>query len=585
MKGKLKGASVLIASAVLLGSSFYNFLPLDVIAKNDEKVNQSYGKVNANNHKIPPNARKNQEKKDIVTPEESTFFSTVTVEENSSYNTPSDGDLWPMAWSDDDMLYAANGDGKGFDLGAPWADIVVNRITGGHPATKNITGQRLSSGDQVGSVWNDPYEYNRKPTGMVSVDGVLYLAVQDLNKGGGWRAFNDAPSATILKSVDKGKTWEWDKKKPMFDNYLFTTIMFLDYGKDSENNTDGYVYAYGLDYNWRDSFIDTVPDPTGLYLARVPKDKVQDRSAWEFYSGDLNGKVKWTKNIKQKKPVLKDERRVYSHNLFAVNPDNSTVLSQGSIVYNKPLNRYIYTSWTEFTFEFYEAPTPWGPWKRFFSKDFGVYPWFENHHGGYGVVIPSKYISEDGTEMWLNSNTFMGGIQRYSLSFRKLKVTPYKKTEPTNERSDVNLALPTNSSNVTPISKYSAHFSHLNNLNDGVKNHSEDSWNGERKEEDWWGYTWSQAYHMNKVVYTTGNMYPDGGWFEDIKVQVRQNFKWVDVKNLKATPTYPNNQDAGKNQTYTFTFDKTWGDGVRIIGTPGGSATFTSIGELEVYYQ
>ncbi len=36
--------------------------------------------------------------------------------------------------------------------------------------------------------------------------------------------------------------------------------------------------------------------------------------------------------------------------------------------------------------------------------------------------------------------------------------------------------------------------------------------------------------------------------------------------------------------TYTFSFDDTWGDGVRIIGTPGGTATFTSFAESEVYY-
>lgn len=577
----MKGLSVLLTSGVILSSTFFNSTPPDANAKTASKVSQKYEKNTQSNYE---NSNKNKQKNTIVTPEESTFFSTVTIEEHSSYNTASDGDLWPAAWSDDDKLYTANGDGKGFNLSAPWSDIVVNQINGGHPATKNISGVRLSSGDQVGQVWNDPYEYNRKPTGMISVNGDLYLAVQDLSKGGGWRAFNDAPSATILKSTDKGKTWTWDKTKPMFDDYVFTTIMFLDYGKDSENNTsDEYVYAYGLDYNWRDSFIDTVEDPTNLYLARVPKTSIQDRSTWEFYTGDLNGKAKWSKNIKQRKPVLQDERRVYNNNLHPTNPDNSTVLSQGSIVYNKPLDRYIYTSWTEFTFEFYEAPSPWGPWKKFLSKDFGVYPWFDNHHGGYGAVVPSKYISEDGTEMWMNSNTFMGGLQRYSLSFRKLKVTPYQKTEPTNESSDLNLALPENSSNATPVSKYSAHAGNLQYLNNGNKLQSVDNWNGERKQEDWWGYTWSQAYNMNKVVYTTGNMYPDGGWFNDIKVQVRQDFKWVDVKNLQGVPAYPNNNSAGKNQSYTFTFDKTWGDGVRIIGTPGGNATFTSMGELEVY--
>lgn len=520
-----------------------------------------------------------------VVPPESTFFSTVYVEESSTYNTDSDGDLWPVAWSDDDYLYGANGDGKGFALGAQMADIVVNRI-GGSPDTRNITGIRLASGDQVGQVWSDPAKYNRKPTGMVSVGGVLYLAVQDLHSGSSAATFNDVPAATIAKSTDKGKSWSWDKAKPMFDQYLFTTIIFLDYGKDSANNTfDGYVYAYGLDNNWRDSFSDTVPDPTKLYLARVPRSSIQERQCWEFYSGDLNGKANWTTNIKAKQPVLRDDRRVYSKVLAGVSPNNMSVISQGSIVYNKPLNRYIYSSWTEYTFEFYEAPAPWGPWRRFLSKDFGSYPWFQSVHGGYATVIASKFISADGREMWLNSNTFVGGIKNYSLSFRKLRVTPYVATTPVNKPSADNLALPGRSQDVTPISRARFRFGKDASLNNGDLKESVDSKNGEAKSEDFWGYTWSRSYNMNKVVYTTGDIdATDGGWFDDIRVQIRRNFRWIDVTSLAVTPRYPNNRSAGPKTTYTFNFADTWGDGVRLIGTPGGSSQFTSFAELAVYY-
>ena len=34
--------------------------------------------------------------------------------------------------------------------------------------------------------------------------------------------------------------------------YKFTTIFFLDYGKDSAQAIDGYVYAYAMDNNWRE---------------------------------------------------------------------------------------------------------------------------------------------------------------------------------------------------------------------------------------------------------------------------------------------------------------------------------------------
>lgn len=518
--------------------------------------------------------------------EDSTFFSTVDIAERTQSFSDSNGDLWPVAWSDDDHLYTANGDGRGFDWGHPWADIVVNRVDG-QPADDSMSGERLASGVEVGQVWSDPDKYNKKPTGMISVDGVLYMAVQDLNKEKSAATFNDVPAATIIKSTDKGLTWTWDKDKPMFSNYQFTTIMFLDYGKDGENNTfDDYIYAYGLDYNWRDSFSDTVPDPTKMYLARMPKTALQDVTKWEYYTGDLYGYARWSEpsKIEEKKPVLRDDRRVYT-DLLQDGLSNMSVISQSSIVYNKPLERYIYSSWTEFTFEFYEAPTPWGPWKKFLSKDFGVYPWTHEKHGGYATVIPSKFISENGKEMWVNGNTFVGGIEIYSFSLRKLKVTPYEKTKAKNKKNDgVNLALSKNGKDATTLTR-SSHYGNSHFMNDGIKEQSEDSWNGEIKKEDYWGYTWSQAYRMNQLVYTTGQMFgTDGGWFEDMKVQVRQDFVWKDVDDLVISHDYSFDGGAGANTSYTLDFSNIWGDGVRLIGMPGGTGKFTSIAELEVYY-
>ncbi|WP_261133468.1 DUF4185 domain-containing protein [Bacillus sp. Marseille-Q3570] len=509
-------------------------------------------------------------------PEKSTFFSTAYVEEADSYNTASDGDLWASCWADDGNLYSANGDGKGFSLDGPFADIAVNKITGVPP---NLEGTTIARSDEVGQIWNDPEHYNRKPTGMVCVDGDLYLAVQDLNKD-----FNDVPSATIVKSTDKGKTWTWDETEPMFDDYTFTTIMFLDYGQDNENAKDEYIYAYGLDHNWRDSFNDRVQDPTKLYLGRVHKDQIQDRSQWEFYTGkDSNGTPQWSGNIEERQPVLQDDRRIYQDTFFTNDPKDMTVVSQGSIVYNEPLDRYLYTSWTEYTFEFYESPTPWGPWKRFLSKDYGGYPWTDTKNGGYATTIPSKFISADGKTMYVQSNTFMGGITNYNFSLRKLVIEPTSQSTPSNPKDSYsNLAI--TGEGTTPINKV-AHFGNVDYFNNGIRLESEDSWNNERKTKDWWGYTWKKNYNLNKVDYTTGKMFPDGGWFkENLKVQVRQNHEWVDVSDLSVTPEYPYDNSAGPNKTYTFTFEDTWGDGVRIIGVPGGGVTFTSIGELAVYY-
>lgn len=521
-----------------------------------------------------------------VSPDGSTLFATAYAEESDTYDTTSQGDLWPSCWSSDGYLYAANGDGNGFtvkrnDVNSPprpgtAPDIAVSRLSG---SPGSITGETLAAGDELGRVWDPSGDYTRKPTGMVCVDGDLYLAIQDLAKD-----FNDAPNASISKSTDKGVTWTFDSSAPMFDDYVFTTIMFLDYGQDGANAIDGYVYAYGLDFNWRDSFDDTVEDPTKLYLARVPKTSILDRSTWEFFTGvDADGNPQWSSDIALKAPVLEDDRRIYQSTRDPDNPSDMTVISQGSVVYNQPLDRYLYTSWTEYTYEFYEAPEPWGPWRHFLTKDYGGYPWEDTKNGGYATTIPSKFVSADGKTMWVQSNTFVGGATNYNFSVRELLVEPFVETTPENARSETNNLAQTGEG-TTPIDKV-AHFGHVEYFNDGVKAQNEDSWDQENKTTDWWGYTWTRAYHLNRVVYTTGEMFFDGGWFSsDLRVQVRQDFAWVDVTGLTITPDYPYSSDAGTNETYTFAFDDTWGDGVRIVGVPGGSAFFTSIGELEAYY-
>src|SRR5579859_4550669 len=267
----------------------------------------------------------------------STFFASTDVADAQTIVTRSSGDLWPSCWADDDNLYAANGDGKGFDLNGMTGDVVVNRISGD---LNNLSGVALAKKDQVASIWGPNAEnYNRKPTGMLCVNGNLYLAVQDLNdaRDKTTKPFSEAPSASISKSTDHGLTWTWDKQAPMFSDHKFTTIFFLDFGKNNANAIDNYVYAYGLDNNWRESD-GAVPDPVDVYLARVTPVDIQTRSAWEFYAGlDASGNPQWTPSIDARVAVLHDARRSMHGN---------TVISQGGVVYDKPLNRYIYTSWS-----------------------------------------------------------------------------------------------------------------------------------------------------------------------------------------------------------------------------------------------
>ncbi len=180
------------------------------------------------------------------------------------------GDLWPSCWASDGNLYAANGDGTNFN--GPFNAMAIGKIAGMPP---HLAGTYVA-GDVGHNYAGSPY--TDKPTGMLCINGAIYLAYQNLNES----TFNDAPAATILRSDDDGATWSANPASPMFGApgdptnpaaYKFTTIFFLDFGKDSDNAIDGYVYAYALDNNWREQ--------TALYLARVPADSILDRSKWD----------------------------------------------------------------------------------------------------------------------------------------------------------------------------------------------------------------------------------------------------------------------------------------------------------------
>jgi hypothetical protein len=502
----------------------------------------------------------------------------VFVEDADSFNLDSNGDTWANCWSDDDAVYTASADGRGFGYSS--YDVTVGKIEGRPNDSEDpLRGTPLAYGDAVGTIWNSSLEYSRKPTSMLCVNGELYLAVQDQRL----LTCDDAPAATIARSTDKGVTWTWDTSAPMFNDHMFTTIMFLDYGKDSKHAPDDYVYAYGLDYNW--SFNSSIAPPTSLYLARVPKSSIQDRNEWEFYTGtDVVGRPAWSHDIYARVPVLNDERRIYTRPLTKdFRHPNMTVLGLGGVLYDAPLQRYLYTSFTEYTYEFYEAPAPWGPWNRFFSKDFGDYPWTDTMNGGYSPTIPSKFVSLDGKSMMLQSNTWFGGVLNYGFSLRRFALTPYKASEPTNESSDEPLSDPSQGAvTITRASRQGL----TSQLNDGIIDfQSENSWTGEAKTSDYWGYTWAHSIHVNEVRYATGAIGLEGGWFKTLNVQVRRGAGWQPVTGLTIDPVYSFDVNVPPHTEFTLRFDPISGDGVRIVGQPGGPHHITSVSELGVYYR
>jgi len=269
-------------------------------------------------------------------------------------------DNWPITWADDDNLYTAYGDGSGFE---PKVDAKLSlgfaKIMGGPEdfAGVNI---RSQTGEKVGQG-----EAGVKAGGMLCVDGVLYMFARN------------AGNSQLAWSADHAQTWTWCDWK--FET-SFGAPTLLNFGKDYAGARDACVYIYSHDH-------DTAYKPADrMVLARVPKDRIRERQAYEFFKGlDAKGEPLWTADVHDRGAVFVNPSRCY----------------RSGISYNAGLKRYLWCQiLPESTedrgpryqggFGVYEAPEPWGPWRTaFYTEAWDVGP-------GETGSFPTKWMSEDG---------------------------------------------------------------------------------------------------------------------------------------------------------------------------------------------
>lgn len=270
-----------------------------------------------------------------------------------------DSDNWPLTWADDDQLYTAYGDGTGFAPKVPEKlSLGVARVEGGPVGFVGIN-LRAASIERKGDGKKGP-----KASGLLMVDGVLFMWVR--NTGNAQLAWSD----------DHGRTWTWSPWK-------FTTSFgcpsFLNFGKNYADARDKYVYIYSHDST-------TAYEPADrLVLARVPKDQIKARDAYEFYRGqDTDGRPTWTGNVDERESVFTNRGRCY----------------RTQVSYNAGLKRYLMCqtgvdSNVRAGFGIYDAPEPWGPWTTVeCSEQWDVIP-------GESCSFPTKWMSRDGTTLYL----------------------------------------------------------------------------------------------------------------------------------------------------------------------------------------
>ncbi len=275
------------------------------------------------------------------------------------------GDNWPMTWADDGAQYTAYGDGNGFE---PFVkaklSIGFSKVTGG-PADFQGVNFPAQNGDFRGDG-----KSGRKASGILMVDGVLYLLARNLD------------NSQLAWSRDHGATWTWaDWKFTM----SFGCSTFLNFGQNYAGARDNYVYIYSPDAA-------TAYDPADrMVMARVPKTKLTDRAAYEFFVAlDAKGGPTWSKDIAQRGAV-------FTH------AGNS---HRGGITYDAGLKRYLWCQILPYSpnpqgprfqggFGIYDAPEPWGPWTTvFYTPMWDVGP-------GESSSFPTKWMSADGKTVHL----------------------------------------------------------------------------------------------------------------------------------------------------------------------------------------
>jgi hypothetical protein len=270
-------------------------------------------------------------------------------------------DNWPLTWANDGDLYTAYGDGTGF---APFVPEKLSlgfaRISGSPPEASGVN-IRSPTGEHKGDG-----KAGKKASGLLMVDGVLYLWARNVG------------NSQLAWSADRGKTWteaDWKFRTS------FGCPTFLNFGKDYAGARDEYVYVYSHD---ADSAYTTADR---MVLARVPKDRLRQRDAYEFFKGTgAKGEPLWSKDVGERGAVFTHPEKCY----------------RSGISYNAGLKRYLWCqtlpgSDARFKggFGIYDAPEPWGPWTTvYFTEEWDVGP-------GETSSFPTKWISADGKTLWL----------------------------------------------------------------------------------------------------------------------------------------------------------------------------------------
>jgi hypothetical protein len=298
------------------------------------------------------------------------------------------GDTFPMTWADDDEIYTSAGDPL---WGETTSGLDVEKFSGG-PTDYKISKVHPMN-DYLGWGGDGP-----KPSGMICVDGILYLAFQNMlraRKAPYSLLSQHGSDAQVVYSPNKGLFWIPTLANipvPMFPGHKFGGPAFVNFGQNNANARDGYVYAVSSD-QWDNG--------SNLRVGRVCAFTPSGEPAWSF---DLNEAV----------PVLSLHRW----------------LSIPEMVYLAGVQRYLLFTWRlhqDFSPDqgtdllVFESPEPWGPFSLVHYEEY----WEGKAYNPYCPRLPLKWMEADGVTGWLQ---FSGswGPEGQKAGFYRSNVRPFR---------------------------------------------------------------------------------------------------------------------------------------------------------------
>lgn len=301
------------------------------------------------------------------------------------------GDTADPFWADDDQLYHFMCDGRGF--GTEKRNLCFNKLSGTDLAS--LKGELVNSMDEYGKsneTGKDGATW--KVTGQECIDGVFYAFVNRNRYGNHSKdplLRQTSTDTSLIKSTDRGLTWTRSAREnydnPMWPGSRFGAPAFIHYGRNGgdveQDAADKFVYAVSNNGFWNGG--------DDLILARVPRSKLpgMNPSDWEYFiGGDGMNPASWSTDISQAFKIL----------------ERPAKLGWSAPVFIPALKRYLLVSWfisptlkawfapERITYDFFEAPHPWGPWTMVGSFDDrflgGSHMYQPNFCAKYQEIVP-----------------------------------------------------------------------------------------------------------------------------------------------------------------------------------------------------